>query len=143
MTLDPWHVLTANFGQVPKPYTAFATVLDMTMYFWVMINVARARKTYKVPVPSFDGPEKFIRIVRVHLNTLEHLALHLPLLWVAAFAMDDVFAAALGFVWVFGRTLYALRYYQKTSRRVKGFAISMVANALLFLGAFTGTIASF
>ena len=142
MSLDPWHVFSANFGQFPKPYTALATLLDMALYFCVMINVARGRRKYKVPVPSFDGPEEFVRFVRVHLNTLEHLALHLPLLWIAAYAMDDTFAAAIGFVWFFGRALYAIRYYQKTSRRLKGFAISMFANIILFIGALVGTLAS-
>jgi hypothetical protein len=57
--------------------------------------------------------------------------------------MDDVFAAAFGCVWTFGRMLYALRYYQKAQRRFKGFIIGMTANAILFLGALAGTIASF
>ena len=142
MTLDPWHVFTANFGQVPKPYTALATILDMALYFWVGINVAIGRRKYNVDVPRQDGPEEFVRIIRVHLNTLEQLALHLPLLWIAAFAMDDVFAAVLGLVWFFGRSLYAIRYYQKASRRHKGFAIAMSSNVILFVGALVGTLAS-
>lgn len=143
MTLDPWHVLTTNFGQFPKPYTALATLLDMLVYLSTMLNVARARKRHKVEAPRIDGPEAFLRIFRVQMNTLEHLALHLPLLWIAAFAMDDVFAALLGFVWLFGRILYAVRYTQKANRRHKGFMIAMLANMLLTIGAFAGTIASF
>jgi len=143
MTLDPWHVLTANFGQVPKPYTAFATLLDMVLYFVVTFKVGLARTKYKVVAPSTDGPEQFLRIFRVQMNTLEQLALHLPLLWIAAYAMDDVFAALLGLIWVFGRALYAVRYYQKAGRRTKGFMIALFANLLLFIGAVAGTIASF
>jgi glutathione S-transferase len=71
------------------------------------------------------------------------LALHLPLLWIAAYAMDDVFAATLGLIWVFARVLYAARYYQKAGRRHKGFLIAMLANIALFAGAVAGTIASF
>lgn len=143
MTLDPWHVLTSNFGQVPKPYTALATLLDMMLYFVTMIKVAKARKNYGVEVPRTDGPPEFQAIFRVQMNTLEHLAFHLPMLWIAAYAMDDVFAALLGFIWFFARVLYAVRYYQKPSRRLKGFAISIFANGLLLLGALAGTIASF
>lgn len=142
MTLDPWHIFTANFGQVPKPYTAFATLLDMVLYGLVTFNVGRGRVKYKVQAPSIDGPESFQRIFRVHMNTLEQLAFHLPLLWIAAFAMSDVYAASLGLVWCFGRSLYAVRYYQKANRRTKGFIISMFANMLLLIGALVGTIAS-
>jgi glutathione S-transferase len=143
MTLDPWHIMTANFGQVPKPYTAFATLLDMVLYFLVTFKVGFGRKKYKVHAPGIDGPPEFQRIFRVQMNTLEQLMLHLPLLWIAAYAMDDVFAALLGLIWVFGRALYALRYYQKPTRRSKGFMIAMLANILLFIGAIMGTIASF
>ncbi len=143
MTLDPWHIFTANFGEVPKPYTAFATLLDMILYLIVSFKVGLARKTYNVEAPSTDGPVEFQRIFRVQMNTLEQLAFHLPLLWIAAYAMDDVFAAMLGLIWVFGRSLYAVRYYQKAGRRTKGFMISMTANAFLLIGAMAGTIASF
>jgi hypothetical protein len=143
MTLDPWHILTANFGQVPKPYTAFATLLDMALYFIVSLNVGIGRKKYQVEAPSTDGPPEFQRIFRVQMNTLEQLAFHLPLLWIAAYAMDDVFAAMLGLMWFFGRSLYAVRYYQKANRRTKGFVIAMGANIILFVGAVAGTVASF
>jgi hypothetical protein len=143
MTLDPWHVFTATFGQVPKPCTAFVTLMDMILYFIVTANVARARRKYKVPPPAIAGPPEILRIFRVQQNTAEQLLLHLPLLWIAAFGMDDVFAAAFGAVWTFGRALYAVRYYDKAQRRMKGFLIAMTANAVLLLGALAGVIASF
>ena len=139
MSLDPWHIFTAHFGQFPTPYAALATLLDMVLYFWVTLNVAIARNKFSIQPPVTTGPEGFLCVMRVQQNTLEQLALHLPLLWIAAFAMDDVFAATLGLVWFFGRTLYAIRYYQKPSRRLKGFAIAMFTNAILFLGALAGT----
>ena len=142
MNIDPWNIFTANFGQMPKPYTALVTLLEMALYMALTINVGRARGKYKVEAPSTDGPPKFMRIFRVQQNMLEQLALHLPLLWIAAFAMDDVFAAAFGCIWSFGRVLYAVRYYEKASRRTKGFMISMAANAALFIGSLAGVIAS-
>ena len=74
---------------------------------------------------------------------MEQLVQHLPMLWIAAFAMDDVFAASLGMVWLFARILYAVRYYQKPKRRMKGFIISILTNLALLAGALAGTIASF
>jgi glutathione S-transferase len=143
MNVDPWNIFTAGFGTVPKPYTAFVTLLDMALYFLMSVNVMFGRGKYKIKAPDTDGPEVFQRIFRVHANTLEQLALHLPLLWIAAFAMDDVFAAAFGGVWTLSRVLYARGYYLDAKRRDKGFVIGIGVNVILFLGALAGTIASF
>lgn len=143
MTVDPWHIFTTNFGSMPSPYTAFITLLDMVLYLILTINVSRARGKYKVSAPSMEGPDAFLRIFRVQMNTLEQLAIHLPILWIASFAMNDVFAAAFGSIWLFGRILYARGYYRKAKSRAKGFIISMFVNVILFVGAMAGTIASF
>ncbi|MFY9288911.1 MAG: MAPEG family protein [Alphaproteobacteria bacterium] len=141
--LDPWNVFTANFGTVGKPSTALVTLLDLFFYFLITWNVARARIQHKVPAPAMDGPDAFLRIFRVQMNTLEQLMLHLPILWIAAFAMDDVFAASFGSVWLMGRILYARGYYRKAKSRMKGFIVSMAMNVILALGALAGTLASF
>jgi len=143
MNIDPWSVFSSNFGQMPKPYTAFLTLLDMVLYFVVTYYVGVARKKHKVEAPATEGPEAFMRVFRVQQNTLEQLAQHLPILWIAAFSMDDVFAAAFGSLWLFGRILYARGYYLKSKRRHKGFVISMFMNLILLIGAIVGVVASF
>ncbi len=143
MLLDPWNVFSSSFGLVPKPYTALATLTDLVLAFSLMVRVVYARKTHQIPHPSLDGPETFVRIARVQVSMIEQLVLHLPLLWIAAFAMNDVFSASLGFVWALSRILYARGYYKKAKRRAKGVMIGLVVNVLLFAGALAGTIASF
>lgn len=143
MNVDPWNLFSRNFGAMPNPSTAFVTLMDMVIYLVLAFNVGRARMKYKVEAPSTDGPPEFQRIFRVQMNTLEQLALHLPLLWIAAFSMDDMFAAAFGSVWALSRILYARTYYRKAKGRTKGFVIGMAVNGVLFLGALAGTIASF
>ena len=143
MPLDPWNVFSADFGTVGKPYTAFVTLLDMLLYFVLITNVGRARKIYKVKAPLTDGPEGFLRVFRLQTSTVEQLMLHLPLLWVAAFAMDDMFAAAFGMIWAFARVLHIRGYIKKARRQTKGFLIGMIVNGILFAGAMAGTLASF
>jgi glutathione S-transferase len=143
MNIDPWNIFTASFGGIGKPCTAFVTLLDMVLYFLVTLNVGRARMKYKIVAPETEGPPEFKQVFRVQQNTLEQLMLHLPLLWIAAFAMSDVFAAAFGAIWTLGRVLYARGYYTKPKRRHKGFMIAMAINAVLGLGALVGTIAAF
>ena len=143
MLIDPWNLFTTNFGTMPKPCTTFVTLLDMAIYTIFIANVGRARIKYKVKAPSTDGSEAFMRILRVQTNTVEQLVLHLPLLWIAAFSMSDMFAASFGAVWALARILYARGYYQKAKRRTKGFVIGFVVNVILFAGAVAGTLASF
>ncbi len=143
MDMDPWSVFSSNFGMMPMPCAAFVTLVDMALYFAVTANVSRARGKHKVQAPSNDGPPEFMRVLRVQQNTTEQLVLHLPLLWIAALAMNDVFAASFGVIWTVGRILYARGYYRKPKRRAKGFIVSTVVNAILFVAALTGVIASF
>ncbi|MDR3448522.1 MAG: MAPEG family protein [Alphaproteobacteria bacterium] len=143
MPIDPWNVFTLDFGHFPKPYTAFVTLLDIAIYLALSMKVGRARVKYKVEAPATDGPDAFLRIMRVQANTVEQMVQHLPLLWIAAFAMDDMFAASFGAVWALSRILYARGYYQKAKRRHKGFLIGSVVDAILFAGAMAGVIASF
>jgi len=143
MPIDPWNLFTADFGTMTKPYTAFVTLLDMAIYFVLTLNVGRARVKYKIQAPATDGSEGFLRVFRVQANTVEQLVFHLPLLWIAAFAMDDMFAASFGAIWAFARILYARGYYQKAKRRHKGFVIGMLANVVLFIGALAGVVGAF
>jgi len=143
MPIDPWNVFTADFGTLAKPYTAFVTLIDMAVYFAFMVNVGRARRKFNIPAPATDGPEDFLRVLRVQANTVEQMVMHLPLLWIAAFAMDDMFAASLGAVWALSRVIYARGYYQKAKRRHKGFVIGLIVDMILFAGAAAGTAASF
>ncbi len=143
MMIDPWHIFTADYGTVAKPFTGFVTLLDMLIYMIFMVNVSRARTEYNVKAPHTEGPEPFLRVLRVQQNTVEQLIFHLPILWIAAFAMDDVFAASLGAIWCFSRGVYARGYYQKAKRRAKGFIIGMLVNVVLLVGAMLGVLASF
>jgi uncharacterized membrane protein YecN with MAPEG domain len=143
MPIDPWHLFTVDFGAFPKPGTALVTLIDMAIYFAFTFNVGRARMKHKIDAPEMNGPEDFVRVLRVQANTVEQLVFHLPLLWIAAFAMDDAFAAAFGAVWALSRVLYARGYYKKAKRRHKGFVIGMIVNMILLIGAAAGVLASF
>jgi uncharacterized membrane protein YecN with MAPEG domain len=107
--------------------TAWTTIASMLMYIWVFANVGNARRTYKISAPATDGPIEFLTALRVQANTVEQLILFLPLLWMCCYFLSDVVAAVLGSVWVVGRVIYALGYYQAPGKRTLGFAISSFA----------------
>jgi len=111
--------------------TTWATLAVLAVYFWTWAVAGRARIVHRVPAPSMDGPEAFLRAHRVQMNTLEMLPLVLVPLWLCASTMGDVWAAAGGLAWCVGRIMYALGYYRDPAKREAGFILGMLASAVL------------
>jgi len=132
-----FHMILEQF-----PLTALATVLALCVYFFCMIKVGQARAKHGVKPPSVDGPEDFQRVNRVHQNMVEQLVMHLPALWIFAIAWGDLWAGILGFIFVIGRILYALGYYEAAEKRGRGFGIASLATIVLTLGALMGALAA-
>lgn len=120
--------------------TAWITIASLLMYIWVFAKVGKARSTYGVKAPSTDGPIEFLCAIRVQANTVEQLIIFLPLLWLSCFYMSDMIAAILGVVWVVGRIVYALGYYQAPEKRSLGFGISSAAAIGLLITAIAGLL---
>jgi glutathione S-transferase len=117
------------------PWTALATLLALLLYMFMIMGVGGARRKYKVAGPATTGDPNFERHFRVQMNTLESLPLFLPALWLFAFTWDDIYAAALGGVWIIGRLLYWRGYVSAGGSRSLGFQIQGLAISILVLGA--------
>jgi glutathione S-transferase len=116
------------------PHTTLATVLALLIYVWTGMVVGKARKAHGVPVPRTDGPEAFQRVWRAHMNTLEQIVLFLPLLWLFAITVSDVWAALTGLAWSLGRVLYVNGYAKAAEKRSLGFGIGMAAALVCLIG---------
>jgi len=127
------------FGDVMK-LTAWVTIASLLMYIWVFARAGKARSEHGVKAPSMDGPLAFQSALRVQTNTVEQLVIFLPLLWLSASYMGDMTAAILGAIWVVGRIIYALGYYQAPDKRSLGFGISSVAAIGLLIAAIAGLV---
>ena len=121
-------------------WTSWTTIAVLIMYFWTIFKVGKARTIYKVPAPSVEGPPEFLRALRVQMNTVEQLIFFLPALWLCAYWYDDKVAAMGGIIWVVGRMLYALGYYNEPKKRALGFVVSMMATFALLAFAAYGLI---
>ncbi|GAC1411965.1 MAG: MAPEG family protein [Burkholderiaceae bacterium] len=121
-------------------WTAWTTLAALAMYGWIFFNVGRARGKFGIKAPVMEGPAAFASVVRVHANTVEQIVLFLPALWLCAIYRSDYFAAIVGVVWIIGRIMYALGYYRDPSKRGPGFGVSLLASAILMVGAATGLI---
>jgi glutathione S-transferase len=114
--------------------------LALLVYYYTLFRAGMARGRFNVPAPLHDGPEEYVRHVRAHQNTLEHLVLFLPGMWLFAFAVSPLWAAAIGIIWPCARLAYALGYYRSADGRRLGLYISMPVIYIFVLGSLIGFI---
>lgn len=123
--------------QVPTE-PSIVTLLAIAVYFATIGKIGRLRSKLEIAPPKMTGDPAFERAVRVQANTLEQMIMFLPCLWLAALTWNSLYASIIGGLWVIGRILYAMGYYQEAKRRSMGFVIGLIANILLFLAAIYG-----
>lgn len=115
-------------------YVAIVTLLALLTYFWMGLQVGRARAKSGIPAPAMTGDPVLERTIRAHYNTLEWLPLFLVPLWLFAIYWNDLVAAAVGLVWIVGRIVYQVGYVADPKKREAGFMIQALAVAVLLFG---------
>lgn len=118
------------------PLSGLVTLLSLAVYMWMAVRIGKARAEHNVPVPRSDGPDGFLRVMRVHGNTMEGLILFLPALWLFALTIGDPWAALVGIVYPIARVIYARGYYAAADKRGHGFTLGLAATAVLIIGSF-------
>lgn len=122
--------------------TALITILMLVVYLVTGVIVARMRHKHNVMAPACAGHPEFERAFRIQMNTLEHLPVVLPLMWLTAlfFSPYPLAAPILGVVWIIGRALYIDGYMKAADKRGPGFGLCAVAELLLLLLALIGVV---
>ncbi|MBL8556274.1 MAG: MAPEG family protein [Phenylobacterium sp.] len=118
----------------PHTLVAIVTLLALLVYFWMGLQVGRARGKSGIAAPAMTGDPVLERTIRAHYNTLEWLPLFLVPLWLFAIYWDDRIAAAVGLVWIVGRVVYQVGYVADPKKREAGFMIQALAVAVLLFG---------
>ncbi|HUO92761.1 MAG TPA: MAPEG family protein [Rhizomicrobium sp.] len=120
--------------------SAIATIVALILYVVMFMRVGSARTKYKIDAPAVTGDPVFERTYRVQMNTLEHLPIFLPLLWLATiyFTRLGWLPAAFGFIWIVGRFLYMQGYIAEAGKRSTGFLVAAVAELALLILAVVG-----
>ncbi|MDZ4375587.1 MAG: MAPEG family protein [Phenylobacterium sp.] len=116
-------------------YVSIVTLLALLTYFWMGLQVGRARAKSGVAAPAMTGDPVLERTIRAHYNTLEWLPLFLVPMWLFAIYWSDLVAGLLGLVWIIGRILYQRGYVADPGKRELGFMIQALAVAVLLFGA--------
>lgn len=121
-------------------YPGILSSVALLVYYFTLFKAGMARVRFKIPAPLHEGPEEYVRYVRVHQNTLEHLVLFLPGLWLFSFAVDPIWAAGIGTIWPIARLGYALGYYKSADQRRISLYISMPVIYTFVLGSLIGFV---
>jgi len=116
-------------------YVAIVSLLALLTYFWMGLQVGRARAKCGVSAPAMTGDPVLERTIRAHYNTLEWLPIFLVSMWLFAIYWSDLVAAIVGLVWIVGRILYQRGYVVDPAKREMGFLIQALACAVLLFGA--------
>jgi hypothetical protein len=115
-------------------YVVLVTAAALLQFTWFGMQVGRARARCGVPAPATAGHPEFERYYRVHMNTLEQLAMFLPLLWMFATYVSALWGAALGAVFIVGRAIYARAYVRDPASRSLGFGVTFLPMLAMLLG---------
>lgn len=116
------------------PYVDIVTALAIIQFIFFGFEVGRARGRYGIKAPSITGNEVFERHFRVQQNTLEVLILVIPALYLFSRYYNPLWAAALGVVYLVGRTLYAISYVKDPAKRGPGYGLTVLPILILVLG---------
>lgn len=124
----------------PHNLVALVTGLSLLLFIVMMFRVGGARGKFGVEAPATTGHDIFERHHRVHMNTLEQLAIYLPSLWIFDLYWSQYVAAGLGVLWIIGRAIYMVGYVRDPKQRSIGFLLSGVATIVLLIGAIAGAV---
>ncbi len=124
----------------PFVYVVIVSALALLAYYFTLLMAGLARGRFKIAPPAHTGPEEYERYVRAHQNTLEHLVLFLPGMWLFAVTVSPFWAALLGSIWPPMRVLYALGYHKAAEKRLIPLYISMPPIYIFVLGSLVGGV---
>lgn len=122
----------SDIGAYAYPYSALATLVIVLLVVMFTATVGKMREKHGIEAPSTSGHSEYECANRVHLNTIEQLVVFLPVMWIFAATVSDLYAGAAGALWIFGRILYSRGYMEDPSKRGTGMMVSFLALAIPF-----------
>lgn len=115
--------------------TALITLATSLLLFVCAAYVGRCRVRFGIKAPATTGHMQFEIAYRIQMNTIENVVIFLPVLWVFAVHVSELWATLLGSFWLVGRIWYALAYAREPRSRGAGFLLGMLSFGVLAVGA--------
>ena len=121
-------------------WIVIVTALALAQFIWFGVRVGQMRGKHGVRAPETVGDPEFMRMHRIHQNTMEQLVVFVPSLWLFAHYIDPRWAAGIGLVYVVSRFMYYSAYLHDPSTRSRGFGLGIATELVLLLGALVGAV---
>jgi len=121
-------------------WLALVVLAALVQYFYFGILVGRSRSRTGVAAPATTGDPAFERTLRVQENTLEQLVIFVPAAFLFGHYVSWGLGALVGVVFIVGRAMYAAGYITDAAKRGPGFLVTVVAQAILVVGAILGAL---
>ncbi len=119
---------------------AIIAALALVQFVFFGFQVGRMRAKHGVSAPETVGDPEFMRMFRIHQNTMEQLVVFVHSLWVYAHYQDPKWGAGIGLIYIATRFVYYLDYLKDPKARGRGYGIGFVAIAVLLVGGAAGAI---
>ena len=119
---------------------AIITVLALIQFVYFGIRVGQMRAKHGVKAPEMTGDPEFMRMFRIHQNTMEQLVVFVPALWIFAHYWEPKWGAAIGLIYIASRFVYYLGYLKDPKDRGRGFGIGFATIAVLIVGGLAGAV---
>jgi glutathione S-transferase len=123
--------------------TALVTLAALIWTFILGGKAGAMRGKHGVQAPATTGHPEFEKAFRIQSNTNEQIILFLPLLWLSAAVVGDLWAALVGVVWIVGRVMYANAYQKDPATRGPGMIVTILSTGVLAVITLVGIIMSF
>ncbi len=119
---------------------AIITMLALLQFVYFGIQTGKMRAKHGVKAPDIIGDPEFMRMFRVHQNTMEQLIVFIPALWIFSHYFDPKWGAAIGLIYIASRFVYFLGYLKDPAARGKGFGIGFATLMVLTVGSIVGAV---
>ena len=119
---------------------AIITVLALAQFIFFGFRVGQMRGKHGVSAPQTTGDPEFMRMFRVHQNTMEQLVVFIPAMWIFADYWGPNWGAAIGLIFIASRFVYFLGYLKDPKARGQGFGLGFACLAVLLVGALAGAV---
>jgi glutathione S-transferase len=121
-------------------WVELVAVLAALQLLFFGVQSAKARAAAGLKAPAMVGDERFERMHRVQMNTIEMLMMFYPALYLASLHWQASVIAPMGAVYLLGRMIYWLSYMRDPATRTLGFALSLSPTVILMGLALVGSL---
>lgn len=109
-------------------------MLALVEYTWFTLRVGLSREKLGIEAPKTTGDERFERLFRVQMNTLEQLVMFIPATYAFAAYVSTRWVWLFGALFIAGRLVYSAAYVGDPKKRGPGMAMTLLANVAMVVG---------